>query len=134
MSENKYLLQIMQKRYDRNRENKEINEKDKEIERLNNIIETYKDANEYHQNKIEELEKALRKSHSQIYSENVMLRADNNKLNNIINTFEDDLERELRIRKENSGLEYKEYILIKSTLKKVLKNFRDLKDSGNNEG
>lgn len=54
-------------------------------------------------------------------------------LNNIINTFEEHLERELRTSEENSGLEYKEYILIRSTLKKVLKNFRELKESGNNE-
>lgn len=61
------------------------------------------------------------------------LKCEVNRLNNIINTFEDDLERELRTSEENSGLEYKEYILIKSTLKKVLKNFRELKESDNNE-
>ena len=64
---------------------------------------------------------------------NRKLEQENERLNNIINTFEEHLERELRISEENSGLEYKEYILIKSTLKKVLKNFRDLKESIINE-
>lgn len=61
------------------------------------------------------------------------LKDEINRKDNIIKTFEEHLERELRISEENSGLEYKEYILIKSTLKKVLKNFRDLKESIINE-
>lgn len=56
------------------------------------------------------------------------LKDEVNRKDNIINTFEEHLERELRISEENSGLEYKEYILIKSTLKKVLNNFRDIKE------
>ena len=54
-----------------------------EIERLNNIVEEYKNANEYHQNIIHELE--TMKQPNQLHSENVKLRAENNRLNNIIN-------------------------------------------------
>ena len=59
---------------------------EKEIERLNNIIEEYKNANEYHQNIIHELETI--KQPNQLYGENVILRAENNRLNNIINELE----------------------------------------------
>ena len=59
-----------------------IKKKDKEIERLNNIIEEYKNANEYHQNIIHELE--TMKQPNQLHSENVKLRAENKRLNNII--------------------------------------------------
>ena len=63
-----------------------MNYRDKEIERLNNIIEEYKNANEYHQNIIHELE--TMKQPNQLYSENVKLRSENKRLNNIINELE----------------------------------------------
>ena len=59
-----------------------IKEQQEEIERLNNIIEEYKNANEYHQNIIHELE--TMKQPNQLYSENVKLRSENKRLNNII--------------------------------------------------
>ena len=64
----------------------ELEEKDKEIERLNNIIEEYKNANEHHQKIIHELE--TMKQPNQLHSENVKLRAENNRLNNIIKELE----------------------------------------------
>ena len=63
-----------------------LNKIDKEIERLNNIIEEYKNANEYHQNIIHELE--TMKQPNQLYSENVKLRSENKRLNNIIEKLE----------------------------------------------
>ena len=63
--------------------NGELREENK---RLNNIIEEYKNANEYHQNIIHELE--TMKQPNQLHSENVKLRAENNRLNNIINELE----------------------------------------------
>ena len=82
---NKMLIQELRDTIDNQKE---------EIDRLNNIIETYKNANEYHQNKIEELEKLLRKTPSQLISENANLRAKNNRLNNIINELESYLEQQ----------------------------------------
>ena len=64
-----------------------------EIERLNNIVEEYKNANEYHQNIIHELE--TMKQPNQLHSENVKLRAENNRLNNIINEFDKLIENEI---------------------------------------
>ena len=56
------------------------------------------------------------------------------RLNNIINTFEDDLERELDISKQDSRVGNYRYTVIHSTLEKMLKYFRELKESNNNEG
>lgn len=50
------------------------------------------------------------------------------RLNNIINDFEEELEREINISEEDAGLEHNTYIDIKSTLEKVLKNFKELKE------
>lgn len=57
-----------------------------ENKELKNKIEVYKDANEYHQNIIHELE--TMKQPNQLHSENVRLRAENKRLNNIINELE----------------------------------------------
>lgn len=54
-----------------------------ENKELKNKIEVYKNANEYHQNIIHELE--TMKQPNQLHSENVRLRAENKRLNNIIN-------------------------------------------------
>ena len=63
---------------------------DEDIEIIQNYIEKIEEenrvllgANEYHQNIIHELETMKRPN--QLYSENVKLRAENNRLNNIIN-------------------------------------------------
>lgn len=56
------------------------------------------------------------------------LKIEIDRLNNIINDFEEDLEREINIPEENTGLEHNTYIDIKSTLEKVLKNFKELKE------
>ena len=53
-----------------------------EIEKLNNIIEEYKNANEYHQNIIHELE--TMKQPNQLHSENVRLRNQLQQKENII--------------------------------------------------
>lgn len=54
-------------------------------------------------------------------------------LNNIINTFEDDLEREVNISEQESMVGNYRYTVIHSTLEKMLKYFKELKESGNNE-
>lgn len=51
------------------------------------------------------------------------------RLNNIINEFEEELEREINIKEEDTGLEHNTYIDIRNTLKAVLKNFKELKGS-----
>lgn len=53
------------------------------------------------------------------------------RLNNIINTFEDDLEREVNISVQESLFGEYKYYVIHSTLENMLKYFRELKDSGN---
>lgn len=55
------------------------------------------------------------------------------RLNNIINTFEEDLEREVNISEQESMVESYKYTVIHSTLEKMLKYFKELKESGNNE-
>lgn len=66
----------------------------KEIERLNEELEVYKDANKYHQNTIKELETVLRKTSANIlHSENVKLSADNNKLNNKLQEVKKEIEK-----------------------------------------
>lgn len=72
-------------------------ERNEENIRLNNIIKEYKNANEYHQKIIHELE--TMKQPNQLHSENVKLRAENNRLNNII--------KEVRKALEKSIEEYK---------------------------
>lgn len=55
------------------------------------------------------------------------------RLNNIINTFEDDLEREVNISEQESMVGNYRNTVIYSTLEKMLKYFRELKESGTNE-
>ncbi|MBO7611079.1 MAG: hypothetical protein J6T23_02585 [Elusimicrobia bacterium] len=55
------------------------------------------------------------------------------RLNNIINTFEDDLEREVNISEQESMVGNYRYTVIHSTLEKMLKYFKELKESGNSE-
>ena len=49
------------------------------------------------------------------------------RLNNIINSFEEELEREINIKEEYLKIEHNTYINIKSTLEKVLKRLKELK-------
>ena len=55
------------------------------------------------------------------------------RLNNIINEFEEELEREINIKEEDAGVEHNTYIDIRNTLREVLKRFRELKGSESNE-
>ena len=55
------------------------------------------------------------------------------RLNNIINTFEEDLEREVNISEQESMVGNYRYTVIHSTFEKMLKYFKELKESGNNE-
>ncbi|MBQ4031897.1 MAG: hypothetical protein II625_09105 [Bacilli bacterium] len=50
------------------------------------------------------------------------------RLNNIINTFEEDLEREVNISEQDSMVGNYRYTVIHSTLEKMLKYFRELKE------
>ena len=51
------------------------------------------------------------------------------RLNNIIETFEEELERESNMKEEYTCLEHNTFIDIKNTLKSVLKRFQELKGS-----
>jgi len=57
------------------------------------------------------------------------LKKENEQLNNIINTFEDDLEREVNISEQESMVGNYRYTVIHSTLEKMLKYFKELKES-----
>ena len=58
-----------------------------------------------------------------------ILESEIERLNNIINTFEDDLEREVNISEQDSMVGNYRYTVIHSTLEKMLKYFRELKES-----
>ena len=47
------------------------------------------------------------------------------RLNNIIENFEEELEREINIKEEDTGLEHDRYLLIKDTLETMLRRFRN---------
>lgn len=49
------------------------------------------------------------------------------RLNNIIETFEEELEREINIKEEDTCIEHNTFIDIRNTLKKVLKRLQELK-------
>ena len=51
------------------------------------------------------------------------------RLNNIINELEEELERESNIKEEDTGLEHNTFIDIRNTLKTVLKRLQELKGS-----
>ena len=51
------------------------------------------------------------------------------RLNNIIESFEEELERESNMKEENTCLEHNTFLDIRDTLKTVLKRFRELKGS-----
>jgi hypothetical protein len=51
------------------------------------------------------------------------------RLNNIINDFEEELERESNIKEEDTGLEHNTFIDIRNTLKTVLRRLQELKGS-----
>lgn len=55
------------------------------------------------------------------------------RLNNIIDEFEEELEREINIKEEDAGVEHNTYIDVRNTLREVLKRFRELKGSESNE-
>ena len=50
------------------------------------------------------------------------------RLDNIINTFEEELEREVEMVEENTCLEHNTFFTINETLKKVLKRIKELKE------
>lgn len=102
--------------YKLEKENREVK---KEIERLNNIVEEYKNANEYHQNIIHELE--TMKQPNQLYSENVKLRAENNRLNNIINEYTKWLEAHL----DDEFYWFKMYSKLQDLKKELIKSERN---------
>lgn len=68
-----------------------------------------------------------------LISQNIEKDKEIERLNNIINTFEEDLEREVNISEQDSMVGNYRYTVIHSTLEKMLKYFRELKESGNNE-
>jgi len=49
------------------------------------------------------------------------------RLNNIIESFEEELERESNMKEEDTSLEHNTFLDIRDTLKTVLKRFRELK-------
>lgn len=51
------------------------------------------------------------------------------RLNNIIEDFEIELQREINVREEDTSLEHNTFIIIQNTLKTALKRFRELKGS-----
>lgn len=51
------------------------------------------------------------------------------RLNNIIEDFEEELERESNMKEENTCLEHNTFIDIRNTLTTVLKRFRELKEN-----
>lgn len=55
------------------------------------------------------------------------------RLQNVIDTFEEELEREANIKEEDVSLEHNTFIDINSTLKTVLKRFRELKEGNKYE-
>lgn len=57
------------------------------------------------------------------------LLEENRRLNNILEEFEEDLEREINIKEEDLKIEHNTYIDINSTLRKVLERFKELKGS-----
>lgn len=68
-----------------------------------------------------------------LIKDNTEYKLENLRLNNIINTFEEDLEREVNISAQESMVGNYRYTVIHSTLEKMLKYFKELKESGNNE-
>ena len=70
---------------------------------------------------------------NQIRSIITNLQQENERLNNIINTFEEDLEREVNISEQDSMVGNYRYTVIHSTLEKMLKYFKELKERDNNE-
>lgn len=81
-------------------------------------VEYYKNGNRTLRIKYEGIKKLLEKQNKEI-----------ERLNNIINDFEEELEREVNIKAIDTSLEYNTYIDINNTLKTVLKRFRELKGS-----
>ena len=55
------------------------------------------------------------------------------RLNNIIEDFEIELQREINVREEDTSLEHNTFIIIQNTLKTALKRFQELTGSSNNE-
>lgn len=71
--------------------------------------------------------KTLVDANVNLVDENKDLKEEIERLNNIIEDFEEELEREVNIKEENTDLEHITYIDINSTLKSVLNRFRELK-------
>lgn len=55
------------------------------------------------------------------------LKEEIERLNNVINNFEEELERELNVKEEDTELKHNEYVLIRTTLETVLKRFKKIK-------
>ena len=68
-----------------------------------------------------------------LYGENKELQKEIERLNNIINELEEELERESNMKEEDTCLEHNTFIDIKNTLKTVLKRLQELKGSDSNE-
>lgn len=64
-----------------------------------------------------------------LVDEIIEMQGEIERLNNIIESFEEELEREVNIKEENTSLNHNTYIDVNSTLKAVLKRFRELKGS-----
>ena len=92
------------------------------LKRKNKEKKIYKDKNASLQLEKQRLYIALRNKDKEI-----------ERLNNIIETFEEELERESNMKEEYTCLEHNTFIDIKNTLKSVLKRFQELKGSSNNE-
>ena len=64
-----------------------------------------------------------------VYEDSIKKDLEIERLNNIIETFEEELERESNMKEEYTCLGYSTFIVIKNTLKSVLKRFQELKGS-----
>ena len=65
-------------------------------------------------------------------TEKLHLENEIERLNNIINEFEEELERESNMKEEDTCLEHNTFIDIRNTLKTVLKRLQELKGDGSN--
>lgn len=88
------------------------------LKRKNKEKKIYKDKNASLQLEKQRLYIALRNKDKEI-----------ERLNNIIEDFEIELQREINVREEDTSLEHNTFIIIQNTLKTALKRFRELKGS-----
>ena len=86
------------------------------------LIETLR---AFEKNRVEQLEEPARN----LFYAIMKIAGERDRLNNIIETFEEELERESNMKEEDTCLEHNTFIDIKNTLKSVLKRFQELKGS-----